>query len=465
NIPAAVHLQSNLSDGRYSIEELARLAQENSVKVLILSDTLLRRWEYGLWPWRNLIKKNFEESSVIKFGVNNYLSLVEQAQKDNPGVLIIPAVEAGPFYYWKGSPFSKSGLSVYNWHKKMLVVGLNKPEDYRFLPVVANYVYLPRNWKDVSGFCWPALLIALGFLVNRFKLKKSFSFGGRHFSGEMAPFASLKYIIIAVGLFFLINNLTFSVSPYDSYHGEKGIKPYQHLIDYANKKGALVFWLHPESSYTIEIMGVKIITYSYKDDLLRAKDYAGFSGLYYDHITINQAGDLWDQILQEYCQDKRKSPVWVWGEVGYDGLSDKEINGIQTVLLLPSISRENVMAALREGKMYAKQNRKKNDLSLVRFIITDEEVSKVGFMGDDIRIRGKPRIEIRLTNGTFPGEEIDLRLIREGKIVQEMKAAGPELSWNFTDENCPKGRKTFYRLELESGFCKVLSNPIFVTSE
>lgn len=464
NIPAAVHLQSNLSDGKYSIEELAKLAQENSVKVLILSDTLLRRWEYGLWPWRNIIKKTFEEKSVIKIGVENYLSMVEQAQKNNPGVLIVAGVEVGPFYYWKGSLFNPSGLSVYNWHKKMLVVGLKKPEDYRFLPVVANYVHLPRGPKDAIRF-WPVLLIALGFFLTRIKVRKNFSFGGKRFFGEVTPFVFLKYIVIALGLVFLIDNFTFSISPFNSYHGEKGARPFQYLIDYANKKDALVFWLHPESNYTREIMGIKILTYSYKNDLVSTRDYAGFSGLYYDNITVTQPGDIWDQILQQYCQNKRKTPVWIWGEVGFDGIMSKDIDGIETVLLLPKISQEEVMRALKEGKMYAKLNRQKNDFALERFIVTDEHLDKIGFMGDEINIRGKPHIEIKLSNRLHPEEEITLKLIRGGKVIQEVTATGPQFTWNYLDEDCPLRQKTYYRLEMDSNSVRMLSNPVFVSSE
>jgi len=462
NIPAAVHIQSDISDGKYSIEELAKLAKENSVKVIIISDTLLRRWEYGLWPWRHIVKKAFEEKSVIRMGVENYLSLIEQAQKKNPEVLIIPGVEVGSFYYWKGGLFSKDGLTLFHWHKKMLVVGMKNAEDYKKLPVVASYARLPQRPSDVIKF-WPVLLIVLGFLASRIRLKRHFSFQGKAFSGYVNPFESLRYILIGVGLISLVNNLTFSVSPYDSYRGEQGIKPYQYLIDYVNKRGGAVFWLHPESSYTREILGVKILTYSYKEDLLRAKDYQGFSGLYADNITITQPGDLWDKILLEYCQGKRQRPVWIIGEVGFDGLSKKDMTAIETVFLLSNLGQEEVLQALREGRMYAQLNRQKNNFSLARFIVTDQQTENVGFMGDEINIKGAPRIEIKLKFTASANEEIALKLIREGKVIQEVTGKGPELIWVFSDQGCPKGSKTFYRLEMESNFCRVLSNPIFVT--
>ena len=40
----------------------------------------------------------------------------------------------------------------------------------------------------------------------------------------------------------LFDNHPFRSSLVDQYHGDRGIKPYQEVIDFAVSKGALVFW-------------------------------------------------------------------------------------------------------------------------------------------------------------------------------------------------------------------------------
>ncbi|MFZ5799813.1 MAG: hypothetical protein ACOY3D_00320, partial [Candidatus Omnitrophota bacterium] len=447
NFPAVVQVQSNFSDGRHSVDDLCRMARENSVKILILSDSLLRRWEYGLWPWRNIIKRTYEESSVLKLGVKKYLAAIEEAQKNNPDILIVPAVEAGPFYYWKGFPLSKKGLRLNDWHKKVLIAGLEDAEDFYALPVSANYRRLPRSLRDWLRL-WPALLVLSGVLLLK-------TLRGRR--------RQAAFLLIVVGAISLWNNSYFPASPYDIYQGEAGIKPYQHLIDFVNKKGRSVFWLHPEASYIRRVRGVDIVTHSYKGDLARSKDYQGFSAFYYDNSTATRPGDIWDTLLLEYCAGRRKNPVWIIGELGFDGAMQKNFTGIQTIFLLPRLGRQEIYRALKSGRMYAKQSFSPNDLALTAFMVTDTKIEKVAFMGEEIFVSGSPKIAARLTNSRPAEEKIILRLIREGRVLAETELQGSAMDWEYVDNDIAPEKKTFYRLELESEFCRMLSNPIFVT--
>ena len=147
NFPGVFHIHSTVSDGRYPIEKLMALADEKGIKVVVLTDSLLRRWEYGIWPLRNLFKRKIEENSVLKFGVKNYLKKMDEVQKDFPHLVILPGVEVSPFYFWQGSPFRKNP-TLYNWHEQMLVLGLTC-SDYKKLPVVSNYSLLPNRWGDL----------------------------------------------------------------------------------------------------------------------------------------------------------------------------------------------------------------------------------------------------------------------------------------------------------------------------
>lgn len=449
NFPAVVYVQSNFSDGRYSIGDLCRMARENSVKILILSDSLLRRWEYGLWPWRNLIKRTYEECSVLKVGAEKYLAAIEAAQRHNPDILIIPAVEAGPFYYWKGFPLSQRGLSLCDWHKKVLIVGLENPADFQQLPVAANYRRLPRGLRDLIRL-WPALPVLAGvWLLRSCRRKRRRQIG---------------LLLVILGGISLLNNFYFPASPFDIYQGEAGIKPYQHLIDFVNKRGGSVFWLHPEASYIRRVWGVDIVTPSYKGDLARAKDYNGFSAFYYDNSTATNPGDMWDTLLVEYCRGKRKNPVWIIGELGFDGVMQKDFTGIQTIFLLSRLDRQEVYRALRSGRMYAKQNFKPNGLALTGFMVTDDRMEKAAFMGEEVSLSGKPMVSVKLANSQPTEEKIILRLIREGRVLAGTELQGSEMAWKYVDNDCVIKEKTFYRLEIESEFCRLLTNPIFVTT-
>lgn len=135
-VSGIMHIQSNISDGIYSIDEIAKKAIEKGIGVVFITDHDMKRWEYGFPPFRRLLRRVVEEESVLRFGPVNYLELIKKAEKDNR-ICIIPGVEAAPFYYWSGNAFKKN-MELNAWHRHMLVVGLDRPEDYENLPLVSN---------------------------------------------------------------------------------------------------------------------------------------------------------------------------------------------------------------------------------------------------------------------------------------------------------------------------------------
>jgi len=106
--PALIHISSTISDGKYSISEIVKIAKQNNIKIVVITDRDLMRWEYGLWPLRNIIKKTVEMNSIFKFGIKRYLKEIESIQKANPDLILIPGTESAPFYYWQGTPFDNS---------------------------------------------------------------------------------------------------------------------------------------------------------------------------------------------------------------------------------------------------------------------------------------------------------------------------------------------------------------------
>ena len=106
-LSGVIHVHSTFSSGKYSIGELASRAENKNLEVLILTDHDQVVMEYGLFPFRNLIKRREERPSVLLAGPENYLAEIERLNRQQQAVLIIPGVQSSPFYYWTGSPFGK----------------------------------------------------------------------------------------------------------------------------------------------------------------------------------------------------------------------------------------------------------------------------------------------------------------------------------------------------------------------
>jgi len=108
--------------------------------------------EYGFPPFRNLIKRKIELPSINKNGAKAYLDSIKKVQKMFPDMIIIPGSETAAFYFWAGSYFKKN-LTAHNHERRILTIGMEKPEDYviasgeshsvkDFLKTAFNYVGL-----------------------------------------------------------------------------------------------------------------------------------------------------------------------------------------------------------------------------------------------------------------------------------------------------------------------------------
>ena len=95
-------------------------------------------------------------------------------------MLILEGAEVAPFYWWSGSIFKKN-ISLNDWSRHLLVIGLKKEEDYRHLPVVGNKYFFPRL-KDMSSLLIAVILIIPGIfflksaLAGTRKQKKALGF-------------------------------------------------------------------------------------------------------------------------------------------------------------------------------------------------------------------------------------------------------------------------------------------------
>lgn len=92
-LPGVMHVHSTFSSGRHSMDELVSMAEDKGLEVLILTDHDLVVMEYGIFPFRNLIKKREERPSVLKAGPQNYLAAIERLNRQQPSVLIIPGIQ------------------------------------------------------------------------------------------------------------------------------------------------------------------------------------------------------------------------------------------------------------------------------------------------------------------------------------------------------------------------------------
>jgi hypothetical protein len=443
-------VRSNFSDGDHSIEELAKLAQSRGFGALIICDHDRLVMEYGFPPFRHLLKKTYELNSIHSRGAENYLKAIERIQRFYPDVILIPGAETTPFYYWTGTPWGK-GLTAHNHERRLLVVGLNRPEDYVCMPILHNT--LPLSLANLHR---PALFyLAAAFLSLLMCLWK----GRTRWAGAIL-------CVFSILLFF--NSEPLKASPFDAYSGDQGATPYNLLINYVNNHGGLVFWNYPETRSGVRRLGpIALETKPYPEMLLKTRDYTGFAALYGDNITVTEPGNIWDITLREYCAGQRTWPPWAIATADYhgEGKDGARLGDYPTVFWVREKSRAEILKAMQTGKMYAVATKYPIAPKLNEFSVSSPDGGKRGISGDEIIIKGYPKIRLSLSvTGTDKAGPVQVRIIRSGQVIASSEGNLP-LTLEYEDPYYKPGEKVYYRLDMKGNLGQIVSNPIFVTFE
>lgn len=448
-VPALIDLRTTFSDGAYDPETLVKMALKKGIRVIFLNDHDRMAIEYGLPPFRNIIRKREERNSLMLSGVHSYLQTIASLRKAYPDVVLIPGAESSPFYYWTGSLLTGS-LTANDHERRLLTMGLERPEDYLALPV-------PHN--DAAGFDPGRALPALA------------AFGGVSLIGLYFLFVSgwwrlFGVLLALVGAAFFTNLLLARPAPFDAYHGDRGPAPYQLFIDAVNQQGGLTFWNYPETRSGVKTLGpIQIKTLPYPQMLLETKDYTGFAALYGDTITVTEPGNVWDTALKEYCRGLRGSPPWGIAAADFhrEGEGGQSLGDFQTVLLLEEQTPQAVLAAMKRGKMYASRGKYPHVPRLDEFSVLGAapDAAPPAASGDEVVIEGAARIRIAVSGSSGQKEEVRVRLIRSGALIAEFKGTLP-LKIDHTDRLEKPGEKVYYRMDM-TGAGAIVSNPIFVT--
>ncbi|MBU4445460.1 MAG: hypothetical protein L6422_06950 [Candidatus Marinimicrobia bacterium] len=99
-LKTGIHFDSKVSGGSYTISELAGIANSYGLDAAIITDHDNMKVSYGISPFQNFLKFSIQENSISKYGIEKYLQEIEQINKVYTNIILIPGVEAVPFYFW-----------------------------------------------------------------------------------------------------------------------------------------------------------------------------------------------------------------------------------------------------------------------------------------------------------------------------------------------------------------------------
>ncbi|PIQ96589.1 MAG: hypothetical protein COV67_08705 [Nitrospinae bacterium CG11_big_fil_rev_8_21_14_0_20_56_8] len=446
-LDGAMDVKTRFSEGCSTAQELAEEAKQKGIDVLFYNDSARNSLEYGLVPLERILKKKEERSSVLSVGANAYLSEIGDLDRHYREVLLIPGVEAMPFYFWTGG-ILKRDLVANNFDKRLLIYGMETAPALEQLPLL-NSNFSKRmigKYQTLFSIYGGLFLFSCVLIYKRFYRKLSMG-------------AAAVFFLLAV------NNHPFQSSPYDQYHGDQGVEPYQKMIDRVKEQGGMTFWNRLDALNGMrEVGSVQLKTLPHPEDLVLSKGYDGFQAVADQPLPHVDPGQEWDQVLGGYLSGERPGAVWGIGTNDYRcAAEDGKILGmVRTVFLVREKSREGVMEALKKGRMYAVRQPDADRLSLDDFTVSDVTTGQVATLGEEISVSDFPEIRANLRSLHGEPKSATLRIVRNGAVVKEEAVNLPyEMVWR--DVEVPREGPVYYRLSAWVGPTDhLVANPVFV---
>ncbi|MDF0672777.1 MAG: hypothetical protein P0120_00335 [Nitrospira sp.] len=463
SLRAAIHVHSTMSTGSLNLESLARRAEDQQLDVLILSENFTLRYDYGLQPFEGFLKYHVTFPSIMEYGVQRFLDEVRAVQHRHPNLIIIPGVEVAPHYYWTGS-LLHGDLTMHNAQRNLLVIGLEKAEDYEHLPARGNSCSFVWGWQSVVNGL-PLLL-----LVPAVWLWKPQDSRCSDWRGSSSRRPVLVIVLVITCIVMMMNAWPMKTPVYSAHDGNVGYRPYQALIDRAVERGALVFWSMTEardfSRHSFGPLGtITIKTEPHPEALVLTRGYTGFGGLYQDVRRVIAPGGVWDQLLRSrsvYDQDMFPTVI---GEVAFHGTTDagKDLDRVYTIIQTPERAVAGVMTALKSGRTYAVARGDQNILlRLDEFRLLNNEQS--AGIGETLRRSGNGDIIVRVGVSAIDGKPYSakLRVIRSGQVIRQIEGQTP-LRIELADRVAQQEEWMNYRVEVVGKGGELLTNPIYVS--
>jgi hypothetical protein len=464
-VRAVVHVHSTWSTGDQSLEQLVARARAAGVEAIILGENFLQRFEYGLPPLRGLLRHRVEYPSLEAKGVERFLREVESVNARQVDVVVIPGAEIIPHYYWSGSLW-RGTLTMHDAQKNLLALGLTRAEDYRQLPVVGNDQAGPLDLHTL-WLASPVLLVIPGTWLLRVRRRHTVQLQ-RFRVTEERRLVLPGLVCFAAAVLLLANNYPFRRQAFSPYDVRPGLRPHQAAIDFIAERGGVAAWSLPEArDHQMVTRGpfrATIRTEPHPDALLETDRFTAFGGIYEDTTTFTQPGGGWDVLLQHYLAGHRAAPAWAIGEAAYhaEEHAGKQFGAVQTVLLSDGKEPAALLRAMREGRMYAVRRTREASYVLSQFqarLPGKPPIEAGGRLAASPRER--PELHAAITSASGKPLPVEVRLIRSGRVVQQVTAATP-VTLRYQEDPLETGARLVYRLEAQGPGGRILGNPVFV---
>jgi len=475
-VRSLIHLDSSVSGGENDPETLAAIARNAGADAAFITDHDTQKVTLGIWPLRNILKVSVTRPSIRTYGIEKYLKYIRDINSRTSGCIMIPGVEAVPYYSWERQ--WNGPLTLANLHRHILVLGLDKADDIAHLPSLETGFSSSYTRESMFGLVWLLPFIAALFIVTLPREKEPFeTLAAAIIHSTISRVAAFS--VMGMSVLFLVNAYPFREPLVSQYGPDKKKVPYQELIDYVNARGGLTFWAHPEAEYSgqfgsetgspltdsvlkfVGSGGIRIKTEPYFPLLNDTYGYTGFAVFYEGYRVVGKPEGLWDMLLMQYCTGRREHPVWAISELKLESGTDPvTASDNQTILLVREKSEKAYLDALKKGRMYAFTRGMARSMMIRDYSVISGATRAIS--GEVIDYGPDARLVFAMDVAGNP-LDLEIAVVVDGRLADRRKSQGTtafELPLKLPDHTLGYVRIVIY----EHGEMVAVTNPIFLNS-
>lgn len=413
-------------------------------------DHLEIRW--GLPVFRDLLHYTYRLRSIASEGADRYASSIHAAAARFPGLILIPAVEANPYYRieidWPNCHFL-----VHNLHEHILAMGLSA-EEIANAPSIANGFQPSLGRRALAALAALAVALGLAMILRRGDPDRQQLRFVRTPRRQRSPFF---LVFLLVGAFALFDLISQGASRITQYGPDAGAFPYQLFIDWVAKRGGLTFWAHPGVRESIRKGPFEVVTRPYYDHIAQTDRYTGLEDF---GTAMAGAGGIWDQLLLEYGSGLRETPPWFLAQADFKTGKPDRLLAVVNYVEVQERTERGLLDALRAGRFYATQAGVGWEWRLESFRLSDGSASAES--GGILETSSPVRLTARFTRLTPAAHPLTVQVIRQGLAISSERLTDTR-DLSLDDSALSPGERRYYRLIAgRPERIELVTNPIYV---
>ncbi|MDQ6990092.1 MAG: hypothetical protein Q9M19_09435 [Mariprofundaceae bacterium] len=334
-IRVLIDVRSNHSDGAHDFKTLIELAKKRHIDVLTFTEHDRYSIRFGIDPMPHILGYSMEHPSLYATGLTQFFTDLTQAQQQYPEMGLYAGTESTAGYYWQGIPFQN--LSLHNAERHFITLGVEQEAQIQALSSYSlRHAY---GNTELSLIFWFVLVFMLIFYLLR-KRKRG--------------------VALLLAGSFIAFITTWLMKPVVDADAD--------FIQSAQEQGLWTIWTHPGTLSGVRPgpFGVKLDTPPYNQRVFTSPTADAFAAVYGDTDQNTMAGGMWDQWMLDYMHGYVAKPLWAVaaGDYHEEGQSAEYLGNFPMDVWAKSKRLEDVMAALRQGKMVAWHMLKDQDIAM-----------------------------------------------------------------------------------------------------